>query len=218
MATIPRATYKRTIMNHPNPLSMSAPSRVTSVAELRRLGAQIPNDADFDDSCLAEVRPHPTFDPNERADLMSRGVRRFLATVETERNVLNIDVEMTDKWFVELMPLRILANVPEDISSLTGSPTSDSLSTVLAWNPEVARGFATGFLEQWGVGRSPKKKTRAFLTAVSVVRPSVAPMLTPAIRLLSTPSAQRLNKFQRRMVTDALELVIQVCQANGGEG
>lgn len=197
-------------MKHSNPLSMSAPSRVTSVAELRRLGAEIPDDPDLDDRCLAEVRPHPTFDPNERAALMARGIRRFVATVETERQVLQLDIETTEKWFVELMPLRILANLPDDASSLVGSPTADLTPAVLAWKPDVARGFATGFLQQWRAGRCPKKRTRAFLTAVSVVRPSVEPMLKPAIRLLSTPSSQRLNKFQRRMVTDALELVIQL--------
>lgn len=199
-------------MDTPNPLSLSAPSRVTSVAELRRIGADIPYDTDLDDSDLAEVRPHPAFDPNERAELRSRGVRRFLATVETERTLVQVEVETSEAWFVELMPLRILANVPEDASALCPVPEA------LDWRPDVVRGFATAFLHQWNNRRSPKRKTRGFLTAISLVRPSIAPVLQPAIRILSTSGTERLNKFQRRIVTDALELVIEVAQKCDGEG
>lgn len=195
---------------------MSAPSRVTSVAELRRLGVKIPDDPDFEDCCLAEIRPR-ALNANERADLTSRGVQRFLATVETERQLLQVDVETTKEWFVELMPLRILANVPDNASALIEPSQADPAPLIPALKSDVAHGFATGFLQQWCAGRSPKKKTRAFLTAASFAAPALEPMLKPAIHLLSTPSSQRLTTSQRRMVINALESIIQATQTNREE-
>ena len=199
-------------MGDRRPLSFAAPSKVASVALLRRLGADIPQTPDMLDGCLAEVRPNPAFDPRDRADLEARGVRRFIATIETEESIYTFDVEAREEWFLELMPLRILANIPDDASALEPSPND------VHWNPEVARGFATALRRSWVDGRSPRKRTAVFLTAVGDVLEPLRPVLGPVVALLSSPDKRRLRKDERRMVIEALESVITLTQRRSSDG
>lgn len=190
-------------MEPTHPLSLAGSSRVISVAALRRLGADLPVGPEMNDDLLAEVRPHPTFDPSERAELQSRGVRRFVATIENERTVVEVDLENTDAWFLELIPLRTLANIPNDASALF------PLSATAQWKPEVVRGYATALMRAWVAGRNPKLKTREFLTSITVAEVPLATVLQPALRLLSRKNPAHLNKHQRNVVVTALELIIQ---------
>ena len=199
-------------MGDRRPLSFAAPSKVASVEMLRRLGAAVPQTPDILDGCLAEVRPNPAFDPRDRADLEARGVRRFIATIETEESIYNFDVETSEQWFLDLMPLRILANIPDDASALEPNPND------IKWNPEVARGFATALRRNWADGRSPRKRTAAFLTAMDVVHQSLLPVLGPVITLLSSPDKRRLRKDERRLVVEALDSVITLTQRRSSDG
>jgi len=199
-------------MSERRPLSFAAPSKVASVVMLRRLGADVSRIPDMLDACLAEVRPNPAFDPRDRADLEARGVRRFIATIETEESIFEVDVETSEQWFLELMPLRILANIPDDASALEPSPND------VHWNPEVARGFATELRRNWVDGRSPRKRTAAFLTAVGVVQPSLQPALGRVVVLLSSPDKRRLCKDERRMVVEALDSVIAFTARRSSDG
>jgi len=199
-------------MSERKPLSFASPSKVASVAMLRRLGTDIPWIPDMLDGCLAEVRPNPAFDPRDRADLHARGVRRFIATIETEVNIFEFDVEANEQWFLDLMPLRILANIPDDASALEPSPNH------LNWNSEAALGFAAALRGNWADGRNPRKQTAKFLAAAAVAHQSLRPVLGPVVALLSSPNKRRLRNDERRMVVDALESVITLIERRSSDG
>lgn len=190
-------------MEPTHPLSLAGSSRVISVAALRRLGAERAISPEINDNLLAEVRPHPTFDPNERAKLHARGLRRFIATVENERIVVEVELEHTDEWFLDLMPLRILANIPPDASALL--PVSDPAD----WKPDVARGTATRFTHRWILGYNPKRATERFLYGIGAHFPSLLPRVKPALAILQSSGRSRLTKQQRHEVVRALESVEQ---------
>ena len=188
-------------MEPTHPLSLAGSSRVISVAALRRLGAEHTLSAEINDNLLAEVRPFPTFDPNERAKLHARGLRRFIATVESEGIVAEVELEHTDEWFLDLMPLRILANIPQDASALF--PETDPGD----WKPEVARGKATNFTHQWILGYNPKRATEKFLNGIGLYFPTILPKVEPVLAILRCSGRSRLTKHQRHEVVKALKSV-----------
>lgn len=190
-------------MEPTHPLSLAGSSRVISVAALRRLGAEHTLSAEIDDNLLAEVRPLPTFDPNERTKLHARGLRRFIATVENERIVAEVELEHTDEWFLDLMPLRILANIPRDASALF--PDTDPAD----WKPDVARGKATNFAHTWILGYNPKRATEKFLHGIGLYFPKILPKVETGLTILRCSGRTRLTKDQRHELVKALQSVEQ---------
>lgn len=92
---------------------VSVPSRIVSVGTLREWGVEFPTLNQNQHAVLAEVRPE-VGQPNSE-----ESARLFVATAEVENGVFQARFKATKEWFLELVPISILLNIPNDLSAIT---------------------------------------------------------------------------------------------------